>query len=155
MSYLNTCKKCNKEWNSSHPAKFCSSNCNHLHKQGQLRQHRVLDLNCVDCNCKFTAQKANVRFCSIKCNNSHWFKNNRAKHNHKEAKRRAKQLNATPKWLTNEDWTKIKNMYETCPEGWHVDHIIPLQGKEVSGLHVPWNLQHLPAKENIIKGNKV
>jgi hypothetical protein len=77
------------------------------------------------------------------------------RHNFHEANRRAAKLNATPKWLTTEQKQQIKNIYNDCPTGFHVDHIVPLQGQEVKGLHVPWNLQALPEKLNLIKGNKV
>ena len=67
------------------------------------------------------------------------------------AKRRAAKLQRTPSWA---DLEKIKEVYKNCPEGHHVDHIIPLQGATVSGLHVETNLQYLTAEENLKKGNK-
>lgn len=51
------------------------------------------------------------------------------------------------------DLGKIKEKYAKCPKGMHVDHIIPLKGELVSGLHVDTNLQYLTAEENIKKGN--
>ena len=70
------------------------------------------------------------------------------------AENRCNRLRRTPKWLTKDQKADIALIYAFCPPGYHVDHIIPLQGKTVSGLHVPWNLQYLPAAENIRKGNK-
>ena len=59
------------------------------------------------------------------------------------------------------DKLKIKCMYSIAAmltrenkEPWHIDHIIPLQGKMVSGLHVPSNLQVMLGSENIGKKNK-
>lgn len=58
-----------------------------------------------------------------------------------------------PPWYETEK-IEIELFYENCPDGYHVDHIIPLKGKLVSGLHVLSNLQYLPAKDNMSKGNK-
>lgn len=78
------------------------------------------------------------------------------------AKRRASRYNATPNWLSKEHLIEIKKFYKLAKDlenldniKRHVDHIIPLQGETVCGLHVPWNLQILTAKENVTKKNKL
>lgn len=74
-------------------------------------------------------------------------------YNASSSKRRSAKLKATPKWLTPEQLNEIKQIYKDCPKGHEVDHIVPLQGAIVSGLHVPWNLQYLPSDENRRKSN--
>ena len=76
-------------------------------------------------------------------------------------KRDLAKKNRTPCWLTADDTWLMKEIYElsalrTKSTGvqWHVDHIIPLQGKKVSGLHVPTNLQIILGKDNIVKNNR-
>ena len=59
---------------------------------------------------------------------------------------------ATPKWV---DKNALADFYRNRPAGYHVDHIIPLRGENVSGLHVLWNLQYLTPEENCSKSNKV
>jgi hypothetical protein len=77
------------------------------------------------------------------------------------ARRKAAKLKRTPKWLTKFDKLKIQCVYSIATmltrvnnEPWHVDHIIPLQGDLVSGLHVPSNLQVMRGVENVRKHKK-
>lgn len=78
------------------------------------------------------------------------------------AKRRAKKLSATPKWLTKPQNKQIYQTYAiaaaltTITGVRHVvDHVIPLQHQLVCGLHVPWNLQVLTESENASKSNNI
>ena len=78
-----------------------------------------------------------------------------------KAKRRAAQLKRTPAWLTPDDFWLMEQAYELAALRtkmfdfpWHVDHIVPLQGKLVSGLHIPVNLQVIPGVENLRKSNR-
>lgn len=66
------------------------------------------------------------------------------------SRRRAIKIQAMPLWA-NQDLIEL--IYATCPDGMHVDHIVPLVSKFVCGLHCEANLQHLPAKENFSKNN--
>ncbi len=66
-------------------------------------------------------------------------------------KRRAAKLKRTPKWA---DLKAIEKFYLECPDGMVVDHIIPLQGKNISGFHILENLQYLTPEENCKKNNK-
>lgn len=80
-----------------------------------------------------------------------WISKNRNSYNAYQATRKKRVKLATPKWA---DLDAIRNFYLNCPEDHHVDHIIPLNGKNVSGLHVLNNLQYLPKLENLRKSNK-
>ena len=64
--------------------------------------------------------------------------------------RQCKQQQRLPQWV---NLKQIQLFYEQCPQGYHVDHIIPLQGKFVSGLHCLQNLQYMLASENMKKSN--
>ena len=79
-----------------------------------------------------------------------WARENPGKANAFTAKYRAKKLQATPAWS---DLASIQEFYELCPPNHHVDHVVPLQGELVSGLHVISNLQYLTATENLSKSN--
>jgi 5-methylcytosine-specific restriction endonuclease McrA len=76
--------------------------------------------------------------------------------------RRRKHRDATPPWLTRKQKSEIRQLYQiaitmtqTTGEQYVVDHIVPLRGEEVCGLHVPWNLRVITQEENLKKSNKL
>lgn len=91
-----------------------------------------------------------------------WASRNRDKVNATWMRREAGKKNRTPAWLTPDELWMIEQAYDIAALRtkmlgiqFHVDHILPLQGKTVSGLHVPWNLQVITAKENQMKSNRL
>jgi hypothetical protein len=98
----------------------------------------------------------------VKIAQAKYCRNNPDKITAKTGKRRASKLNRTPSWISKEELNKIREVYKlarklTKETGvvYHVDHIIPLQGRLASGLHTLYNLQVITAKDNLAKSNKL
>ncbi len=79
-----------------------------------------------------------------------------------EATRRATKKQSTPVWYNELDELVLEEIYSLSKEReratgitYHVDHIVPLNGKDVCGLHWYQNWRLIPAKENIRKSNKL
>ena len=91
-----------------------------------------------------------------------WKENNKLQVRADTKARRRKHREATPKWLSRRQKTEIRQLYQiaitmtqTTGEQYVVDHIVPLRGDSVCGLHVPWNLRVITQDENLKKSNKL
>jgi 5-methylcytosine-specific restriction endonuclease McrA len=91
-----------------------------------------------------------------------WKMNNHVQVNASTKARRRKHRQATPSWLTKKQKSEIRQLYQiaitmtkTTGEQYVVDHIVPLRGGDVCGLHVPWNLRVITQEENLKKSNKL
>jgi hypothetical protein len=91
---------------------------------------------------------------------SNFVKNNRAKRNLWTSNYRQTKSDRMPAWLNKGQIFEMESVYTYCSAlrgcglDYHVDHIVPLRGKIVSGLHVPWNLQVISGSDNVKKGNR-
>ena len=147
-SYFSECKSCNKKrsskWNKKNKQKYIQ-NC---------KKHKVENPEL------YIAYKQKEYRKNINKYKEYGSKYRQSKHGRAVRlalgrERELRKTNATPPWLTKQHREQMKEIYKNCPEGHHVDHIHPLNHKLLSGLHVPWNLQYLPAVENIKKRNKL
>jgi hypothetical protein len=89
--------------------------------------------------------------------NKQYCKENSDKINAKASKRRASKLQRTPTWASQSEiimWYEVAEVLSRSGVKFHVDHVVPLQGKTVSGFHVENNMQILPAYINISKHNQ-
>lgn len=143
------CKNCNREYRESNRGKILSYLKNYYEEKGKY-------LDRTEYLTKYRLEhKEEVRaYKSLYC------KINRGKINSETAERRAAKKKATPDWLTKGHKKEIKifywlasDLYKTSGETYDVDHIVPLGGENVCGLHVPWNLQVLPSDINRSKSN--
>ncbi len=142
-------------------------------KRGHVSYRFKSTRNCIDCN-KERGRVANLSSTQIEVKRaiarnkywadpvaarernklaSKWFQMNHPKRNLAWTRLyQARKQQRTPAWA---DLAAIKAFYEACPEGYEVDHIYPLNGKDVCGLHVLGNLQYLTQFENRSKGSKL
>lgn len=138
---------------------FTGAACKHGHVAEKLLSNRT----CIECQLprkRNWNNKPGVKEKSLARINN-YNKTHPEKHLARTRKRQAAKLQRVPKWLTTDQLKVMQAFYQIAAmltrennEPWHVDHIIPLQGKTVSGLHVPSNLQVIPATENTKKSNK-
>jgi hypothetical protein len=139
-------KKFIKEYNSSKEVKEYRKLYNKKPERiEKVRIYKLLNADKIKEQSRIYRLKNKHKIKQYQLNNLHL---NRAAY----AKRKAAKLKATPKFA---NLNKIKEIYKNCPKGYHVDHIVPLQGKVVCGLHVEWNLQYLTPSENSSKSNKL
>lgn len=143
------------------PTYFTGKPC----KNGHLAPRQAVNRHCLDCVKLWNRQLWDLdRDERLFDNRRRYYRNHERykeinRNYHQNNKEKIKALNAlgtkrlrtqAPPWS---NLNAIRKFYVECPNGYHVDHIIPLKGRIVSGLHIPDNLQYLPALENLRKSN--
>lgn len=161
------CKPCRKVYNSSWYEKNAS-----VVKARSIKYYQDHKEQCTMNNLLWTkANPTKVSLSKLKWRTNNpevnrtlqeqYFSNHRSYYVSKGAEYRARKLHATPSWLTLDDLFVIEEMYDlarlrtaTTAIKWEVDHIVPLRGELVCGLHIPSNLRVIPKRDNCQKGNR-
>lgn len=153
-----SCKVCrraySRQWNADNAERKRASSRAWVtenaerHRKTNRQRYRIKPQYFKDKSAEWRAKNSDRKLASDR----RWRNENRGRDRATKAKYKAAKLNATPPWV---NYSEIVLIYDQCPAGHHVDHIVPLQGENVCGLHVPWNLQYLSETENLKKGNRL
>ena len=136
----------------------CNETKNHTEFYKQARNKDGLFGQCKFC----INEKRKERSETINAKQRKYYQNNKQYYITKGHLRAKGVKQAKPRWLTEDHEFFIEEIYslrdlrtEVTGVVHHVDHIVPLKGKDVCGLHVPWNLQVITAKDNLSKSNSL
>ena len=129
---------------------YCSKSCATKINNSGLRRHGKPNNICPVCGTM--TKRSTTKYCSSKCFSStkkHTKEQLKASNAENQARYRAKGYRTLAPGANKEI---IKEFYKNCPEGYEVDHIVPLSK---GGLHHEDNLQYLTVLENRKKNNRL
>lgn len=149
------CGCCSVDISSLHfNARYCSASCKRAIGRESERSHPDYHERRRKTNLRYTANNPESR----KESSKKYRENNLEYYAARRAQRRATKLERTPAWVSKSSMDGMYGLARKITEltgvQMEVDHIVPLQGESISGLHVPWNLQLLTQTENRKKGNR-
>lgn len=160
------CKACKKAYKKT-PSGL-AANAQYENKPSRRAQRKIMNAAWVERNREYCRSKSNQYYAEHKHTDA-WRESNkrsyvRNKHVYRarDMRRIAVERCAVPAWLTRAHFDLMKATYRQVQELTHstgipheVDHIVPLLGKTVRGLHVPWNLRVVPREVNRNKSNRL
>jgi hypothetical protein len=160
--YGHRCKECVKAYNQSrktHIAKLAKNRYQSNPELGRKKANEYYHNNIERCRTTALRWKYNNKD-KVKASEARYRKNNPEKMEWDLSQRRKSVEQATVKWTNKKLVSKIYRLRSRLNKiagyvKYHVDHQIPLNGKNISGLHVENNLRISLATENLLKGNKV
>lgn len=168
---LKNCKRCDKEFKSDANYLYCSDECSPYRNSGPKevscitcdnivispkkkcedckkkdKLPKIYEKECNHCGKKFKTKRKNKEYCKRGHQPSSVESNKLNKRIRKKKTRKAR--------ISTESWSEISDFKKNRPEGFELDHIIPLNHPDVCGLHNTWNFQWLSKEDNNKKSNK-
>ena len=150
------CKACVKEYQVTNAGAIAAYKKDYYEKNAvRVKAYRAKNAEAIAATKKMYISKNAV---AISAYGKEYKKANRGVCNASEAKRRAAKLERTPVWSDSKEISLIyqqsASLQKLFGRAMNVDHVVPLQGDLVSGLHAPHNLQIMFAPDNLYKSNK-